>query len=195
MLRSSSVERYRKGERPDLGVLEEVDALREEFGAAKVRLGIETEIRRPRVQVAAAEANQGLTESELLPQPRIVERVRDRHLAPLREVAVLDELRLHGARAAAGVCIPVLPLCRRAERDPPGAGTCHALVGEDVLAEDAGRIRPDRSLFSRAEPVERRERAVPDLGSSAEIEQRGEPVSYTHLTLADERSSVDLGGR
>ena len=37
--------------------------------------------------------------------------------------------------------------------------------------------------------------AVGHAGNVNEASAGGEPVSYTHLDAADERSSVDLGGR
>ena len=56
---------------------------------------------------------------------------------------------------------------------------------------DPARWPPDRGQTCRRS--ERRRDCAPD--GRPRLVRRVSPVSYTHLTLADERSSVDLGGR
>src|SRR3954467_9193529 len=97
-------------ERARLRVLEEVDALRQELRATEVRLGVQPLVLGPCMQVPSGDANERAAEAETRPHERVVERVDHRHLTPLHEAAVLDELRLHRARAAAEAGEPAFPL-------------------------------------------------------------------------------------
>src|SRR5215831_13098446 len=150
----SSVQRDRDDERARLRILEEVEALREELGAAEVGLGVEALVLGPRVEIAAGDANQRAADAEVRTHPRLVSRVSQRQLAPLHEAAILDELRLRAAGAATGRCEPRLIIRERVERDLAGARTSDRFTGQHVLSKDAVRLA-NVGLRGRAEPVER----------------------------------------
>src|SRR5215831_8853117 len=158
----SSVQRDRDDERARLRILEEVETLREELGAAEVGLGVEALVIRPRVKVAAGHANERTAHAEAGPNPPLIGRVDQRELAPLHEAAVFDELRLHSAGAAAIRRVPCLPVGERVERDFPGTRSRDVLSGKHILPEDAVRLA-NVGLGGGAKAIERRTRAIPHL--------------------------------
>src|SRR5206468_9181992 len=133
----------RDDERARLRILEEIETLRQEFSTTEVGLGVESFVLGPRVQVPAGDADLRAAESEAIANEGIVECVDERELAPLHEAPILDELRLHGARASTETGEPLLPLRERAERDLARAGTRDGFLRQHIVAEDARVARAD----------------------------------------------------
>src|SRR5690242_12633889 len=165
--------------------------------AAEVGLGIVAGVVRPRLQVAAADAEVDAREAEGALHPRRVERVADRDLAQLHEARILDARLVDpDERASRHVPVPVLadrdrlPRPRPHDRavipatlaenlGVPGARRRVVAIGAAgaLLRVTVGPIAPERALG-----------AVPDLTPVPDVEQAGE------LQLADSERRADAAG-
>src|SRR4029077_9342724 len=162
-------------------------------GTAQVRLGIVAAVVRPRLQVAAADAEVDAREAKGALHPGRVERVADRDLAQLHEARILDAGLVDAdERASRHFPVPILTDGHRGA----GPGSRHRAVEPTALAECLGitsarrRIvavdadRPVLRLLGSTRAPQGPLGAVPDLAAMADVQEARD----LYLPVAERRT-------